>query len=80
MGRKKIQISRIGDERNRQVANETWRETTTLKLYWILYYDDNLFFFAGNIYEKKIWFDEESLRIVSVMWLRNCTDYIQQFK
>ena len=35
---------------------------------------------VGDIYEAQIWFDEEGLRIKRAMWLRDCSDNIQQCK
>ena len=66
MGRKKIQISRIMDERNRQVRPEVTRLGPK---------NNN---FQGHIYKTKVWLDEEGIRAVGPLRLRNCTHHFQQ--
>ena len=53
MGRKKIQISRITDERNRQVKNK--------KVYFAKLVSFQYFILSGDIQQEKIRSYEESL-------------------
>ena len=65
MGRKKIQISRIADERNRQVNNSFLNRFKS---------------FSGDFYKAKIRPDEKGIRAFCALRLRNRPHYFQQVK
>lgn len=67
MGRKKIQISRITDERNRQV-----------KIKLRHFPQKTLPYFVGDFQQAEVRSYEESVRVVSFVRLRDCLDYFQQ--
>lgn len=70
MGRKKIQISRIGDERNRQV--DYFRDY----LVDSARFNTSYFCASGYFHEAKVRADEKSLRAVGPVRLRDRAHHI----
>lgn len=62
MGRKKIKIQPIKDDRNRQVKEGD----NKISVFFVKFF----FFFwgkKGHLFKKKTWIDEEGVRIISAL-------------
>lgn len=86
MGRKKISITRINDERNRQVGLIVQKKKIVIQngigdaLFcgYVNFYIWNVYIklSTGDIHQKKVWSDEEGIWAECAVWLWDCSDHL----